>query len=64
MKLEIYMKSGNVIHLNGIKSCNIKYTGNTITSLSVETKTSLFAPARKLFVPSVDLSQIEGIVQG
>lgn len=63
MKLEIYMKSGNVIHLKGIESCDIRYNSNTITSLTLTTKSGFLKPSRALFVPSIDLSQIEAIVR-
>jgi hypothetical protein len=62
MKLEIYMKSGNVIAVRGVSDCEIGYKGNTITSLTIEYR-KWFRPSRRLFMASVDLTQIEAIVK-
>ena len=58
-KAEIFMKSGNVITLDNIKDCHIKYSGDEITSFRLETLDSAY---RILMVPSLNLSQIEAIV--
>lgn len=64
MKLTIYMKSGNVITVRGVKAWNGQYSGNTITKLQIVRYWIPFmAPKAKLIMGSVDLSQIEAIVE-
>ena len=62
MKLEIYMKSGNVITLKGIKEYSGKFQGNRITELTLKYY-PLRRPNRTVNVKSIDLSQIEAIVE-
>ena len=60
MKVFIYMKSGNVIDIDGVEDFKIKYCGDEITSLTI----SVNKDARKrLVVQSIALSQIEAISQ-
>lgn len=61
MKLKLYMKSGNVVTVSGVKNVKYKHHGNEITELTVEwtwLERKLFKK-RGVMVPSVDLSQIE-----
>ena len=57
------MKSGNVIHVDHVKDWNLKYTGNEITNLKIVREKLLFRSVKGLIVPSLDLSQIEAIVE-
>jgi hypothetical protein len=61
MKLKLYMKSGNVIIIKGIKDIHYKYIGNEITALTVEWTwlAKKFSQKRGVLLKSVDLSQIE-----
>lgn len=60
MKLKIYMKSGNVIPLFGIKNYNFQYRGNTI--VGVELHVRRWSRAR-LIIGTIDMSQIEAVVR-
>jgi len=61
MKLNLYMKSGNVIVLNGIDNYKLKANNDNIIYL--ELVMSDKARGEKLIMPSLDLSQIEAITQ-
>lgn len=62
MKLRIYMKSGNVIVLPGIKNYKIKNVGNAITYLQMDqTFFSRCFSRVRLLIQTIDLSQIEAI---
>lgn len=65
MKLTIYMKSGNVITVRGVKNWNGQYSGNTITKLHISRYRSIpfLTPSSLLWVSTLDLSQIEAIVE-
>ena len=64
MKLEIYMKSGNVIKIGNIKTWSAKYRGDEITALSIESGFSIgLINSRRLIVGSIALVQIEAIVE-
>lgn len=66
MKLNIYMKSGNVIPVHGVKEWKVNTIGNSVTTLSI--KYTWFAirvySRERLLVGSIDLSQIEAITIG
>ncbi|MCK5020053.1 MAG: hypothetical protein KAS32_23570 [Candidatus Peribacteraceae bacterium] len=62
MKLEIYMKSGNVIKLHGIKDWKIRYTNDTITYFQLIPHRFVFK-RRILAMGALALGQIEAIVQ-
>lgn len=57
-KLDIYMKSGNVIRIDRVKdySFNTKSSGVTKIELTQDTA------GRKLLVTTIDLDQIEAVV--
>jgi hypothetical protein len=61
MKLEIYMKSGNVIRVRGVKDYAIKMSGSDLRSL--ELKYFWRRPSRRLVMPTLQLDQIEAIVR-
>jgi len=64
MKLTIYMKSGNVITVRGIKDWEIRFDNNGVNSLHIRRYSLPFmAPKARLIMGSVDLSQIEAIVK-
>lgn len=64
MKLTIYMKSGNVITVRGVRAWEGRYSGNTITQLQIERyRIPFLAPSSRLWVSTLDLSQIEAIVE-
>jgi hypothetical protein len=67
MTLEIYMKSGNIIKDRNVKKWEAGYRGNEITRLSIthkhKTFLDLFRPRKQLKVETIDLSQIEAIVE-
>lgn len=64
MKLTIYMKSGNAITVRGIKHWEIKFSNNLVNRLFIERYSFPFmAPKAKLIMGSIDLSQIEAIVE-
>lgn len=60
MKIEIYMKSGNVINLDGIEEANISNKGGKIVGLEIVRSVPLVA--RALMVQSIDLNQVEAVV--
>lgn len=66
MKLNIYMKSGNVIPIHGVKEWKINTKGNSVTTLSIEY--TWFAmrvySKERLLVMTIDLSQIEAVTIG
>lgn len=63
MTLEIYMKSGNKIKCNAEK-WDASYKGNEITHFSITRKPkAFFRPKKQLIVETMDLSQIEAIVE-
>lgn len=61
MQLKLYMKSGNVVTVSGVKDVNYKYLGNEITGLTVEWTwlARKFSKKRGVLLKSIDLSQIE-----
>lgn len=59
MDVNLYMKSGNVVHLAGIQNYQVKATGNTITSLFLERKDK--SRGERLVMTSLNLDQIEAI---
>lgn len=61
MKLSLYMKSGNVIQVSGIKDWKIEYRGNEVTSISIKYGWWKIGP--RLVLGSLDLSQIEAMVK-
>jgi len=61
MKLNIYMKSGNVIRLKGIADWKLGHMGNEITQLSIEREN--LPTGERLILASMDLSQIEAITE-
>jgi len=63
MKIEIFMKSGNILKCTGVKDWSLKYNNEQITSLTIEYK-KLRLPCKKLIIQSIDLKQIEAIVKG
>lgn len=63
MKLEIYMKSGNVIKINGVKTWKVRYEGDDIVYLELSYKRFPLSNRRRLAVGSINLSQIEGLVE-
>lgn len=62
MKLNIFMKSGNKIEVYGVKKWEIKYSGDSITGLSITYR--LFSlKSDRLIIGSIALSQIEAITR-
>lgn len=63
MKLNIYMKSGNVITTHGVKAWEVKERADAIVSLTI--KYSWFANhvycREQLIITSIALGQIEAI---
>jgi hypothetical protein len=55
--LNIYMKSGNVIRLDGIKEYEIKNQGDDIVGFQIE----WHKPNQRLLVKTLDLRQIEAV---
>lgn len=66
MKLNIYMKSGNVIPVHGVKEWKANTWENSVITLSIEyTWFAMRVYSReRLIVRSIDLSQIEAITIG
>lgn len=66
MKLNIYMKSGNVIPVHGVKEWKANTRGNSVITLSIAyTRFAMRVYSReRLIVRSIDLSQIEAITIG
>jgi len=66
MKLNIYMKSGNVIHIHGVKSWDANKTGDRVSFLKITyTWFALHVYCKeRLLVKSINLSQIEAITIG
>ena len=65
MTLRLYMKSGNVIVLERIKSWEVKTTGYTITSLELEHERggSFSKSVERCISSSLRLDQIEAITE-
>ena len=65
MKLTIYMKSGNVITARGVRAWDGQYSGNTITKLHISRyrRIPFLSSSASLWVSTLDLSQIEAIVE-
>lgn len=63
MKLSIFMKSGNVIRIRGVRSYKFNIDGNSISSLELEQHGRIFGGPR-LLLGTIDLSQIEAVVRG
>ena len=62
--LHIHMKSGNVLKLKGIKDWSLKCNGDQITSLKiVRSRWANFMGYPRLIVQSIDLKQIEAVVE-
>ncbi len=59
MKVDIFMKSGNVIHLDNVTQ--IKYVDNGVNDRLIEIKQLNNKGATLLMVASIELSQIEAI---
>lgn len=58
------MKSGNVLKLKGIKDWSLKCNGDQITSLKiVRSRWANFMGYPRLIVQSIDLKQIEAVVE-
>ena len=55
--LNVYMKSGNVIVLDGIKDYEIKNQGDDIVGFKIE----WHKPKHQLLVKTLDLLQIEAV---
>ena len=60
MKIEIYMKSGNVIKLDGIEDIEVKGQGDVIKFIEIVKEEPL--PKRSLMLSSLDFSQVEAVV--
>jgi len=64
MKLDVYMKSGNVITATEVESWDGKFVGNSISGINIKYREgSHKSGSGMLLVGSMDLSQIEGIVE-
>jgi len=64
MYLDIYMRSGNKITIDKVTFWNIKYDIDQITSITIDQNTKGFFKCKnKLIVGSIDLKQIECIVE-
>lgn len=64
-KLTFYMKSGNVIEQRGVKDWELRSDpSGGINYIKIEYRTGLFTSKRKLIITSLDLTQVEAIVQG
>lgn len=57
--LEIYMKSGNMIMINRVTEYTVSANSDSVTKLSL----TQVGGGRKLLVTTIDLDQIEAIVQ-
>ena len=62
MKLDIYMKSGNVIRVDDVGKWKIESTGDEITSIEISRTTSK-SGCRGFILASLCLPQIEAIVE-
>jgi hypothetical protein len=64
MHLDIYMKSGNKITIDRVTSWDIRYDEDQVTRIAIEqVNKGLFKCKNKLIVGSIDLKQIECIVE-
>jgi len=64
MKLDVYMKSGNVLTATEVESWEGDYVGNSMSRITIKYREdSHKSGSGKLLVGSMDLSQIEGIVE-
>ena len=62
--LTIFMRSGNKIIVDKVLDWEFGYQGNDITSAAITQRTSgLFKAKNKLFIGTIDLSQIECVVE-
>ena len=61
--LRIFMKSGNVVTLRGIKDWKIQTTGNRITRLEITRRRYAVLFYARPIMSSIDLSQIEAITE-
>lgn len=61
MKLNIYMKSGNIITVGGVKEYKVINKGDEIIHLTIEQRPYMKFFADKLLVNSINLSQIEAV---
>lgn len=59
MKLNIYMKSGNVIRLRGILKWETSTNDDGVSRLFIERRKRFFG--EKLVISTIDLGQIEAI---
>jgi hypothetical protein len=59
MTLEIYMKSGNMIQINRVTEYTFNNNSDGVNKLSMTQHNG----GRKLLVSTIDLSQIEAVVQ-
>lgn len=59
MKLNIYMKSGNVIRLRGILKWETSTNDDGVSRLFIERRKRFFG--EKLVMSSIDLGQVEAI---
>jgi adenosylmethionine-8-amino-7-oxononanoate aminotransferase len=57
--IRLYMRSGNVILIDKVLTCNWRYHGDTITSFSMTQRSDA---RHNLQVQSLNLSQIEAMV--
>jgi hypothetical protein len=64
MHLDIYMKSGNKITIDRVTSWDIRYDEDQVTHIAIgQVNKGLFKCKNKLIVGSIDLKQIECIVE-
>jgi len=63
MQLKIFMKSGNVIKLRGIKNYTVKALGNEVTTLDLEMYRWRIFKGHTIAMAALDLSQIEAITR-
>lgn len=61
MKINIFMKSGNVITLTRVKTWAIKYNCNNIVSLSISYHR--WFQKERLIIESIDLKSVEAITK-
>lgn len=63
MKMTIYMKSGNTIHLKNIKDYTIGNTGNEITKIELTQKDKFLGifKYKKLLIKTIAMDQIEAV---
>lgn len=59
MKLTFYMKSGNVIIQDNVEKYEFEYSGNDITSISLDT----IKNENRMLIGTLNLSQIECVVR-